>query len=396
LGLVRERRSFLMKFVLCCVLGTSIAVMLWPSRYKSTVRLMPPTTNPNSMLAAAMGMTGGGGASALAGDVIGLKTKGALYLSLLQSRNVQDAIIRRFELQKVYRERYMFTTRRDLEGFTESDEDRKSGVLTITVTDRSPVRAAQIANAYVDELNRVSAESDSGAAHRERIFLDQRLAEVSRDLDEASHRLAQFSSKNLTMDIKNQGAATVEAGALLQGKMIAAESELRGLQQIYGQDNSRVRSAEATVSEMRRQLKTMGGSEGGASVDQIYPSLRSLPLLGVEYADLYRRVTVQETIFEMLTRQDELAKVEEAKELPVLRVLDAADIPEKRSSPKRLTVIAVSFVLSFGAGILLILFAAYWKNLDPLDSKKQLVSELAEYAGQIGASRAFRPFRKRH
>jgi uncharacterized protein involved in exopolysaccharide biosynthesis len=190
--------------------------------------------------------------------------------------------------------------------------------------------------------------------------------------------------------------ATVEAGALLQGKMIAAESELRGLQQIYGQDNSRVRSAEATVSEMRRQLKTMGGSEGGASVDQIYPSLRSLPLLGVEYADLYRRVTVQETIFEMLTRQDELAKVEEAKELPVLRVLDAADIPEKRSSPKRLTVIAVSFVLSFGAGILLILFAAYWKNLDPLDSKKQLVSELAEYAGQIGASRAFRPFRKRH
>jgi uncharacterized protein involved in exopolysaccharide biosynthesis len=381
-SLLWTRRWFLVKFVFYSMLVASLVLALTPNRYQSTVRIMPPTSAPNSMLAAAMGMTGSGGISTIAGDAFGIRTKGALYLSLLQSRNVQDDIIRRFELQKVYHDRYMFTTRRDLDKNTESDEDRKSGILSITVTDRIPVRAAQIANAYVDDINRVSAESDVGAAHRERVFLDQRVSEVSRDLDAASHQLAQFSSNNLTMDIKGQDTATVEAGAQLQGKMIAAESELRGLQQIYGPDNYRVRSAEATVTELRHQLKTMGGSEDGASADQIYPSLRKLPLLGVQYADLYRRVTIQETIYELLTRQLELAKIEEAKELPVLRVLDAADIPEKHSSPKRLTDIALWFVLSVGAGIMIILFAAYWGALDPLDGKKQLVSEIRGYAGQ--------------
>jgi uncharacterized protein involved in exopolysaccharide biosynthesis len=393
-SLLWTRRWFLVKFVFYSILVASLVLALTPNRYQSTVRIMPPTSDPNSMLAAAMGMTGAGGISAIAGDAFGVKTKGALYLSLLQSRNVQDDIIRRFDLQMVYHDRYMYTTRLDLDKYTGSDEDRKSGILTIVVTDRNPVRASQIANAYVDEMNRVSAENDTGASHRERVFLEQRLSEVRRDLDDASHQLAQFSSKNHTMDIKGQGVATVEAGAQLQGRMIAAESELRGLQQIYSEDNYRVRSAEATLTDLRRQLKSMGDSEGNASGDQIYPSLRELPLLGVEYSDLLRRVTTQETVYELLTRQYELTKIEEAKELPVLRVLDAADIPEKKSSPKRLTDLAITSVLSIGAGIVIILYAAYWGALDPLDSKKQLVTEMRGYAGQIGTSRVFHPFRK--
>jgi capsule polysaccharide export protein KpsE/RkpR len=369
-------------------------MMVWPKHYQSTVRIMPPTSTSSSAVAAAMGMAGSAGLGALAGDTFGLKTTGSLYLSILRSRNVQDAIIQRFELQEVYRDKYMYEARRDLDQRTASDEDHKSGVITIIVTDRSPQRAAKIANSYIDELNRVSTESNTSAAHRERIFLDQRLAEVSHDLDAASRKLADFSSQNLTMDIKSQGQATVEAGAILQGKMIAAESELRGLQQIYSQENPRVRSAEAAVMEMRRQLKAMGRTDGSANDDQIYPSLRQLPLLGVQYANLYRHVTVQETVFEMLTRQDELAKVDEAKELPVLRVLDTADIPERHSSPKRMTVIALSFVLSTGVGVLAILFSAYWEALDELDRKKMLFSELMGYAGQIGASKTFRVFRK--
>ncbi|MGO9326021.1 MAG: GumC family protein [Terracidiphilus sp.] len=371
-------------------------MIFWPNRYQSTVRLMPPTADPGMMMAAAMGMSeGGNGLSAVAGDVLGLRTKGALFLSILRSQNVQDAIIRRFDLQKVYRDRYMYSTRRDLSKYTASDEDRKSGILTISVTDRSPERAAQIANTYVVEMNRVAAENDSGAAHQERVFLDQRLAEVKRDLNDASRQLADFSSKNLTLDVKGQDVATVEAGAQLQGRMIAAESELRGLQQNYSEDNPQVKSAEATVTELRRQLNTMGGNAGGTSGDQIYPSLRKLPLLGEQYTDLYREVTVQETIYELLTKQRELVKVEEARELPVLRVLDAADMPERHSSPKRATVIALSFVLSAGIGMLLVLLSAYWQALDPLDQKKQLASEIRSYASQIGASRAFHPFRKR-
>ena len=212
------------------------------------------------------------------------------------------------------------------------------------MTDRSPQRAAAMANAYVDELNTLVAELSTSAAHRERVFLEERLKVAKLDLDDASNQLAQFSSKNNTLDMQTEGKAMLEAASTLAGELIAAESQLQGLRQIYTDNNPRVRALSGRVQELRKQMQKFGGAQDNPAqplssnttslqmgdpppqnaASSPFPTMRNLPLLGAKYADYYRRTKIQETVFELLTEQYELAKVQEAKETPSVKVLDPA------------------------------------------------------------------------
>src|SRR5262249_27297316 len=163
-------------------------------------------------------------------------------------------------------------------------------------------------------------------------------------------------------------------------ELIAAESELRGLQAIYTAQNVRVRSAQAKVSELRTQLEKLGGSsqelpDSASNPSSIYPSIRKLPVLGVTYADLYRQTKIQETVFELLTRQYELAKVQEAKEIPSVKILDAAVVPTKKSFPPRFLLIAVSTFASLLLACAWLIAREIWKGIPPEDSRKQFAFE---------------------
>ncbi len=185
-GLVWQRRSFLVRFVLICIVLTIVVVALIPSQYESTISLMPPTTSPSSQLTGLLSDKGTADISNLASGALGIKSKGALYVAILGSRSVQDAIINRFDLRKVYHLKYMKDARKELAKYTAADEATKSGIITITVTDRDRYRAAAIAAAYVQELNRISVEDNDSSAHLERVFLERRLAEVNQDLKDSS------------------------------------------------------------------------------------------------------------------------------------------------------------------------------------------------------------------
>jgi uncharacterized protein involved in exopolysaccharide biosynthesis len=171
------------------------------------------------------------------------------------------------------------------------------------------------------------------------------------------------------MDPQKQGEATVEAAGRLQGELIAAESELSGLKAQYTDDNMRVREVRGRIDELQRQLRKMSGVGDNVNgtdlkADQLLPSVRKLPLLGFTYYDLYRQVTMQDTIYETLTKQYELAKVQEAKEIPPIKVLDEPDVPEKKSSPHRAIIVILGFVLSALAGIIWILASVFWDLTD--------------------------------
>ncbi len=366
------------------VLGTLLAFLL-PKRYEATTQLMPPDSQSTSGLAmlAAMSARTGSGLGAVAGDLLGIKSSGALFVGILRSRTVQDRLIERFHLKNVYGMRLQEDARRKLTETTAISEDRKSGIITITVTDRDPKRAAAIGQAYVEELDRLVADLSTSAARRERLFLEGRLKEVKQDLDQASKEFSQFASKNVAIDIKEQGRAMVEAAATLQGHLIAAESELKGLQEIYTSNNVRVRSVQARISELKRQLKKLGGdpttAEAGASTgesESLYPSIRKLPILGVTYADLYRRTRIQEVVYETLTQQYELAKVQEVKETPSVKVLDAATTPEKKSFPPRLLIVFLCTFLALAGSAVWVMGRARWEEADPNDPGKLLATEV--------------------
>jgi capsule polysaccharide export protein KpsE/RkpR len=201
-------------------------------------------------------------------------------------------------------------------------------------------------------------------------------------LEAAEKEFSQFASKNTAIDIKEQGKAMVDAAATLQGQFIAARSELEGLKQLYTDQNVRVRAAEARMVELETQLEKLGGKDESTSLteaeknDPLYPSIRRLPLLGVTYADLYRRTKVQEAVFETLTQEYELAKVQEAKEIPTVKVLDPPNLPDKKSFPPRTLLVLLGTVLAFSCGVTWVFGSALWEAVDPADPRKALAQEV--------------------
>lgn len=366
------------------VLGTLIA-FLAPKRYQSTTRLMPPDAQMTSTLGIAASIAANANADlSQVADLLPMKSTGALFLGILRSRTVEDRLVERFDLRKVYRKKLMIDARQQLEDNTAITEDRRGGIISLTVTNRDPQRAAAIARAYVEELDRLVVELNTSAAHRERVFIEDQLKQVKPDLDDASRQLSEFSSKNATIDVKEQARAIVGAAAALEGHLIAAEAELKGLEQVYTSSNVRVRATQARVAELRAQLRKLGGIPKDAEDDHAqadsaaYPSLRNLPILGRTYADLYRRTQIEEVLYETLTKQYELAKVQEAKETPSVRVLDIADVPERKSGPFRLAIISVSALLSLGLATIWVFGSSKWKSVDANDPTKVFVQGVVE------------------
>ncbi len=387
LRLLWDQRKFLVRITVLGLAATTVIASLIPKRYEAFTQLMPPdaqSTSGGVAMLAALTAKAGNGFGGYVGDLLGMKNSGALFIGILRSDTVEDQLIDRFNLKKVYGARLYVDARRALSDRTAISEDRKSGIITLTVTDRDPKRAAGLAAAYVEELDRLVAELSTSAAHRERVFLEDRLTAVKRDLDDAAEKFGQFASKNTAIDIKEQGRAMVEAAAALQGQLIAAEAQLEGLKQIYTENNVRVRSVQARIAELRRQLQKLGGAGSesepgkvaGTQSDTFYPSIRKLPLLGVTYADLYRRTKIQEAVYEMLTQQYELAKVQEAKETPSVKVLDPVRVPERKSFPPRLLIMLLGTSLALASGTAWVLGNARWGEIDPQDPGKVFALEV--------------------
>ena len=168
-------------------------------------------------------------------------------------------MINKFDLRKVYGVRRLADARKRLENDTDVSSERKSGIITIKVSDGKPDRAAAMAREYVAALNDVVINLNTSSAHKERVFLEQRLTQVQKDLETAEKDFSQFASQNTAIDVKEQGRAMIGAAADLEGQLIAAETQLQGLQQIYTPENVRIRSLQARIDEYRRQLQKMGG-----------------------------------------------------------------------------------------------------------------------------------------
>ena len=381
----QHRRLLARVTVIAFVLSIGLALII-PKRYRSSASIMPPDQQSSGtmMLAALASRTGSlGGLGNLAGSLLGAHTTTALFVDLLHSGTVSGHLIDRFALQHLYRKRYRVDAAKRLARRTTITEDKKAGVITVEVEDEDPTRARDLVEAYLDELNKLVLETNTSAAHRERIFIERRLQAVSADLEKAQIALSEFSSIHSTVDIKEQTHAMVDAGARIEAELLLQQSGLQSLRQIYGDSNVRVRETEARIASLQRDMKNMTGTSAplgaqpeAATAGELYPPLRQLPRLAVPYADLYRKVRVQETVYELLTQQYEMARIEEEKDVPLVSVIDAPGIPEKKSFPARLLLtLALTFAAFAGCSALL-LTREHWSRVAPDDPGKALVTEV--------------------
>lgn len=394
--LLWEHRRKLARTTAISLLASLAISFAIPKQYKATTSIMPPDGQGASamLLTALAGHSGTFGAlGGLANSLFDGHTSTALFVDLLHSGTVSDHLIDRFNLQHVYHKRYRIDTAKHLARCTKITEDKKSGVITISVEDRSRVRARDLAQAYLDELNKLVTRTNTSAAHRERVFIEQRLSAVRTNLENAELQLSQFSSKSNAIDIKEQTRAMVDTGARVQAELLVEQSGLQSLRQVYGDGNVRVRQTEARIASLQGELAKMTGSSaplathvvddddvnsGGDDRSELYPPLRQLPRLAVPYADLYRRVRVQEAVFEFLTQQYEMARIQEAKDIPVVSVIDAPGIPEKKSFPPRLLLTLLLTFLSFAGTCALVLVRDHWAKVDPRDPRKMLSTDVLQ------------------
>ncbi|HEV2990299.1 MAG TPA: hypothetical protein VG759_17800 [Candidatus Angelobacter sp.] len=364
-----------------------IGLAFFVPKYEATAQLMPPDGNSPSGLAALaaplLGKTGdGAGIGGLlgAGDLLGsTKGSGALFTKVLQSQTIQNQLIKDFNLCQHYHLKYYEDARIKLTSRTTVTEDKKSMVLTIMVKDKDSDLALKLVGAYLHQLDRVMAEVSTSAARRERIFLEQRLADEKKTLQESEEQFSKFASSHMTLDMPQQTKVTVEAAARLQGEMIDARSQLEALEQVYAPDNVRVKSLRARIAALSRDLAKINSgqlvSNAAQDPSNPYPSVKNLPLIGVQWTDLYRSTKIHETVFELLTQRYEVARIQEAKDMPTVKVLDPPSVSQRRYPPES-QVIFLGAILSFFLACIGVYLRDRWNRLDPHDPRRVLFSRI--------------------
>jgi len=376
LVLLLERKRFVVRFVLgAAVLATAVAFLL-PVRYEAKIVLLPPPQN-SSIGAAMLGQLGNlgslgslGGLASLAGGGFNLKSPADMYVSLLTSRTVEDAMIQRFGLMKEYREKRMSETRKEFERRTTAVAGTKDGLIRLTLEDGDPKRAAEMANGYVEEFRRLSASLAITEAARRRLFFEQQVQQARDALTHAEEAMTKTQQSTGVLQIDSQARSLIESAAILRAQVVAKQVQIESMRSFATDDNPGLILAKQELAALRSQLDRLAGSQQDAGSD-INLSKGRVTQSGMEYLRRYRDLKYQETVFELLARQFEIAKLDEAREGSIIQVVDAAVPPDKKSSPHRLLIMIAGTILGFLVAVFWILLRKRWARASGLPENRQ-------------------------
>ena len=349
----------IVKIVSAAVILSVIYSLTLKNVYSAKATLLPPQKDSGGGAAALLASMGGGLGS-LAG---GLGGSADLYMGILKSRSVADAVIKRLDLHTELKSKNADDTRKKLQNLVKFQAG-KDGIITVTADYKEPAKAALLANTFVDELQKKSLQLNLTKASTERSFLEKRLVGVKQDLKVAEDEMKSFQEKNKTIKADSQAAAAIEGIARLKAEIVTKEVQLAALRHSMTDESPEVRSLLAGIGRMRSQLGAMsGGGDGG-----VIPSAGSVPSIGLEYVRRLRELKTQEALYEQLTKQYELAKISEARDSSSLQVLDEAVTPLRKSKPKRALIVILSTVTAFFGAVFLVFIREYLSKLSPEDS----------------------------
>jgi len=370
--IVLARRKWLfLKFTFGFALIALIISLLLPKRYTALTTVLPPQQN-SSLSSALMSQIGNlGSLGALAGSSMGLKNPNDMFVAMFKSRTVEDAMIERFGLMQEYHQKYMSTARKAFEGHATVESGTKDNLIRISVEDKDPKRASEMANAYVEEYRRLSQHLAISEASQRRLFFEQQLEQAKDNLANAEEALKETQQKTGMIQLDSQARALIESAAQLRAQITAKEVQLQGMRTYGTNENADVVQAQQELDSMRAQLAKLGGSTDDTSGGLILPR-GQVPQVGVEYIRKLRDVKYRETIFEILARQFELAKLDEAKEGALIQVVDPAIVPDYKSFPKRGLITVVAAIAGMFIGIFVALFKEGMERLrqDPEQSER--------------------------
>jgi uncharacterized protein involved in exopolysaccharide biosynthesis len=372
LALLVGHKRFIVRFVVGAAVLATVVSLLLPNQYEAKIVLLPPQQN-SSMSSALLGQLGNlGSLAALAGGSIGIKNPADMYVALLTSRTVEDAMIQRFGLMAEYNEKRMSDTRKKFESHTTALADTKDGLIRITFEDRDPTRAAELANGYVEEFRKLSASLAITEAARRRLFFEQQLQQAKDSLATAEEAMKKTQQTTGVLQIESQARSLIESAAVLRGQVVAKQVQIQGMRSYAAEDNPSLILAKQELAALQSQLERMAGSQHDAGSD-INLSKGRVTESGMEYLNRLRDLKYHETVFELLAKEFEIAKLDEAREGAIIQVVDAAVPPDKKSSPHRLLIVmAVTILAFFAAAFWIVMREGLARALEPPENRQRL------------------------
>ena len=342
LGILARYRRKIIRNVLIAIAVSVPSVFLLPVKYKGEAAILTPQ-QPQSSLSAMAQLAGFGAGvpslSLLTG--FGLRNPAELYIGILKSRTIADDLVQKYNLKQVYGESYITNARKHLARNT-SIESSKDSLIHIRVEDRDPKRAADLANSYVDELFQQNVRLALTEASQRRTFFEVELAKEKNALADAEIALKNTEQATGLVMPSGQAEALIRSGAQLRAEILSREAQMEGMKAYATDSNPRLQILKRELAALRSELSNV--EEGGRKTGVLDLPTGQLPEASLKYLRKFRDLKYHETLFEILSKQYEAARLDESKAAPLIQIVDRADVPEKRSWPPR-TILIVSFAM---------------------------------------------------
>jgi uncharacterized protein involved in exopolysaccharide biosynthesis len=353
-----QRKWFILKITAAAaIVGLAVALLI-PNRYTANTKIMPPQQQQSSAAAMLSSLSGSavGSLASAAGKDLGIKNPNDLYVGMLKSRVVTDAIIRRFDLQKLYSAKDMTDARKKLAEYTEIISE-KEGFISIAVEDKQKKRAADMANAYIEELRNLNKGLAITEASQRRLFYEQQLGQAKDELANSEVALTLAQQKSGMIQLDAQAKTMIEAVGKLRAEIAAKQVRLQALRTFATDQNADVEVAQQELAQMQTELRNLEKKSGGAGSFEL--SLKDVPDAGAEYVRAEREVKYRATLFEVLAKQYEAARIDEARDAPIIQVVEPAIEPDRKSSPKRTLIVALFTISGLFLGCIVALVAKW-------------------------------------
>jgi len=313
--------------------------LLMPNTFTATTRILPP--QQNASMASALLNQIGGALGGLVGGAAGIKSPSDLYVGMLKSRSIADNLIAKFDLVKIYDKKLMSDARKALERRTAITAG-KDGIITLEVDDRDPARAAEIANAYIDELMRLTTVLAVTEASQRRLFFERQLVKAKNNLVQAEVSARQALAGGV-VKVDDQGRAMVETTARLRAQIAIKEVQIGAMSSFANDHNPDLQRAKQELEALKREAEKM---EGAGSAKSVEIQSAEVKKTGIDSLGLLRDVKYYETVYEMLAKQYEVAKIDESKDSSLVQVIDKAVEPDRKSKPTRSVMVILTMLIS--------------------------------------------------
>ena len=369
-----ERKGIILWVTAGFAILSLVISLLLPVRYTATAALLPPQQNNSlsAQLASQFGSLGSMAALATGGSSL-LKNPNEMYVAMFKSRTVEDAMIDHFGLMQEYHKQYLSDTRKMFEHYATVDGSGKDGLIHISVEDHDPRRAAELANGYVDQFRDLSQHLAITEAGQRRLFFEQQLKQANQNLADSEEALKVTEQKTGLIQLDSQTRALIESAAALRAQITAKEVQIQGMQTYEAGENAQLVEAQQELDSLRAQLTKLGGSS--ENPDGIIVPKGQMTEASLEYVRRLRDVKYYETIFDILARQFELAKLDEAKEGALIQVVDSAVLPDKKSFPKRTLIVLLATLAGLFVGVLTALVRAAFERIKQDPNAYHKISE---------------------